>query len=267
MDKSVDLFEGVEYFFNAIKEKCASNEEYAAEILKARGFLLEDEGLILSDNSHRDDASYLNELLTESKLGKVKNDKIFIKPKANVEKIFYSDNISGCEGSVTCYFEHWKKFVHNSYAPKVPLKFLEPFIGRYVKAINACAVATLMSCDGNHKTRGNSQLLVDFVGNPSFIWHEIIFKRLLVERFNLNWSCSNRCLEIKFDTADKWRTYTEFNRAGEFLYNNRIKIRQIRREASKGITTSMARHMSSEELAKIFSERANKLFDELFKEV
>ena len=163
MDKTADLFDGIEYFFNAIKEKCASDEEYAAEILKARGFLLED-GLILSDNSHKDDFAYLNELLKADNLGKVKDDKIFIKPKANVEKIFYSDNISGCEGSVTGCFEHWKNFVHNSYAPKVPLRFLEPFVGRYVKAINAGSVATLMSCDGSHGTRGNSQRMLGVVG-------------------------------------------------------------------------------------------------------
>jgi len=49
--KDTDLFEGIEIFFKALKDKCSSDEEYAAEILKARGFLLED-GLILSDNSH-----------------------------------------------------------------------------------------------------------------------------------------------------------------------------------------------------------------------
>ena len=47
------MFDGIEIFFNALKEKCSSDEEYAAELLKARGFLLEDDGLILSDNSHK----------------------------------------------------------------------------------------------------------------------------------------------------------------------------------------------------------------------
>ena len=40
MDKTVDLFDGVEYFFNTLTEKCSSDEEYAAEISKARGFFI-----------------------------------------------------------------------------------------------------------------------------------------------------------------------------------------------------------------------------------
>ena len=107
------------------------------------------------------------------------------------------------------------------------------YVGRYVKAINACGVATLMSCDGNHHTEEDFQRIsIEFAGKPSSIFHEIIYKRLLAERFILSWSYRHECLEINFDKADKWRTYTEFNCAGEFLYNNRIKIRQIRCKGS-----------------------------------
>ena len=42
---------------------------------------MEDEGLILSDNSHKDDAKYLNKLLTEENLGEVRDNKIFISPR------------------------------------------------------------------------------------------------------------------------------------------------------------------------------------------
>ena len=259
------MLEGIEIFFNALKEKCSNEKEYAAEILKARGFLLEDEGLILSDNSHRDDVTYLRELLKEENLGKIRVNKIYINRGANVEKIFYKDNL--ISEVATSNGESWKMFVHDSFAPKVPVRFLEPFVARYVKAINACGARTCGSCDGNHRTRGNSQrLYVDCV-YPSDILHEIIRKRLLAERFNLNWNCSHGYSEIIFDKTNKWETYIEVNRAAEFLYNNRIKIRQIRREAADGISVSMARHLSHEELANIFSERANRLFDDFLKEL
>lgn len=251
------MFDGIEIFFNALKAKCSPDEEYAAEILKARGFLLEDKGLILSDNSHKDDANYLNALLTADDLGEVKDGKIFIAPGANVEKIFYSDNILGCEAFSPG--ESWKIFLYNSYAPKVPLRLLEPFIGRYVKAISACGVGTCGSCDGNHP---NSQrIYVDFRNEPHRVWHEIICKRCLAEIFNLNWSREYSVIE--FDNANKWQTYAELNRAAEFLYNNRLTIKQIRRQASDGISRKMAKTLSGNELAQIFSERANKLFDEV----
>lgn len=257
-----DLFNGIENFFNAIREKCSDDEEYATEILKARGFLLEDTRLVLSDNSHKDDSVYLNELLTEEKLGEVKENEIFIRPNANVEKIFYSKNISGCEAFSPG--ESWKKFIHNSFASKVQLRLLEPFVGRYIKAISACGVSTCGSCDGNHSSRRNVQrILIDFTDNPNRFWHEIICKRLLDKRFKLKWNSEYSA--ISFNKVNKWQTYTELNRAAEFLYNNRIKLREIRREASNRITCSMAKHLSSEELAKNFSEKADKLLDDFFK--
>ena len=120
-------------FFDALKEKCSTDSDYAAEVLKARGFLLEDTELALSDNSHRYDASYLNLLLRTEKLGEVTNGKIFIRPNANIEKIFSSKYISGSESFVA--FAGWEKFLHDNFAPKVEVSLLEPFIARYVKAI------------------------------------------------------------------------------------------------------------------------------------
>lgn len=261
-DRLTDLFNGIEYFFDAIKAKCSSDEEYAAELLKARGFLLEDEGLILSDNSHRDDITYLKGLLKECNIGKVRNGKIVIAQGGNVEKIFYKDNQIG--GEACTNGETWKKFIHNSFAPQIPVRWLEPFIARYVKAISACGVGTWCSCDGNHLDRRSShRIIIDLTGMPNSIWHEIICNRLLYGRFRFRWGLSRDGAKIiRFNKMNKWRVYTELNRAGEFLYNNRIKIRQIRWEVSDGISVSMVRHLSDDELAAIFSERANKLFDE-----
>ena len=235
-DRRADLFDGVEYFFNAIKAKCSSDEEYAAELLKARGFLLEDEGIILSDNSHSDDSVYLIGILIEEHLGEVKDGKIIIFPEVNVEKIFYSTRISGSSrrkaeeilyknngiGNIafparkitqrrpfsfmTDTWIPWKLFIHNSYAPKIPLYLLEPFIGRYVKAISACGVETWCSCDGNHfRRRRKGQILVDISSEPNVIWHEIIRQRLLVKNFKLKWELvsDSECAKIIFDSFDR----------------------------------------------------------------
>ena len=164
-NSDVELFDGINIFFDALKEKCSTDEEYTAEILKARGFLLKDDELALSDNSHADDASYLNELLAEDKLGEVRDGKIFIRPNANVEKIFFSKNISGCEAFSNG--DSWRKFVRDRFASKVPLRLLEPFVGRYVKAISACGVGTCGSCDGNHPTQSRFQrIYINFTDMP-----------------------------------------------------------------------------------------------------
>ena len=264
-----DWLEGIKIFFNALAEKCSTDAEYAAELLKARGFLLEDTELALSDNSHREDVWFLNLLLQIYKLGEVKDGKIFIRPNAEVEKIFFIDNRIG--GEAFDYPASWKIFVQTKFAPKVAVSDLEPFIARYVKAISACGVGTCGSCDGNHPPdyrfpiRSLQELYIDFISEPDRLWHEIICKRLSDGRFNLNWD--SEYSKIEFDKATKWQTYIELNRAGKFLYDNRIKIRQIRREALSGITTGMARRLPAQELAEIFSERANELFDHFCKEL
>ena len=255
------MLNGMENFFNALKAKCSSDEEYAAEILKARGFLLEDAGLILSNNSHEDDAVYLNALLTAESLGEMRDGKIVIFPGANVEKIFYSKIIGGSESFLACEIT-WENFIRNRCAPKVPLILLEPFIGRYVKAISACGVQTHGSCDGNHPERGKEYgLYIEISCKPNIVWHEVICRRCLAERFNLTWSRGYSAIE--FNAANKWQTYVELNRAAEFLYNNRLTIRQIRREASDAVGLKNARTLPSDDTAKIFSERANELFDKV----
>ena len=197
----------------------------------------------------------MNELLTADDLGEVKDGKIFIAPNANVEKIFYRDNHIG--GEAACYTQSWENFIRDRCAPKIPLSYLDPFIGRYVKAISACGVQTHGSCDGNHPNA--QRISIDFSGEPHRVWHEIICRRCLAERFNLNWNREHSVIE--FDAANKWQTYVELNRAAEFLYNNRILLRQIRREAADAIGLRMARTLPSDELSQIFSERANMLFD------
>lgn len=256
-DNNADLLDGIEIFFNAIKAKCLGYEEYAAEIIKARGFLLEDNALILSDNSHKDDADYLNELLTAENIGKVEGNKIIIFPGGDVEKIFYRDNY--ISEVATSNGETWKKFIHNSFAQKVPVKILEPFVARYVKAISACGVQTWLSCDGNHI--GKHGILIEPEAGAPALWHKIICKKCLAEKFNLRWNEGYDKIELNQMT--KWKIYIELNRAAEFLYNHRLEIRAIRRKASDEIINNMTKKLSDAELAEMFERNANKLFDDL----
>ncbi len=251
---------GAEEFFNAIRERCSSDEEYAAELLKARGFLLEDHDLALSDNSHRRDEELLREILKEENIGDIKDGKIIIFPNKNLENLFSMKYVGGSEAF--CDRAGWPRFVHDICSPKIPISLLEPFVARYIKAISACGARTCGSCDGNHPTRKHPAIIVETCDQPNMIWHSIICKRCLLTRFNLNWVVKNRTYNtISISEKNKWRIYVELNRAAEFLYNNRIMLRQIKREALNTISSNMAKHLPEEELAKIFSDRAKQLLD------
>ena len=153
-------------------------------------------------------------------------------------------------------------FISKNFAPKIPVRILEPFITRYIKAISACGVTTEMSCDGNYtREKGLQRIFIELKLGPAILWYKIICQRCLDGRFNLQWH--ELYTKIFFDKKDKWQTYIELNRAAEFLYKHRIEIRAIRRKACDSITDEMLKTLSEEALDKFFSERANKLFDEL----
>ncbi len=249
---------GVEEFFGAIKERCSSDDEYAVELLKARGFLLEDEELALSDNSLLpEDVDYLNQILRRGNLGEIKDGKIILFPDGNMEEIFFMDNKIGITASLD-KDDGWEKFIHYTYVPKVSVGILEPFVARYIKAISACGIGTWYSCDGNHpEKKPPHEIIIDFVSEPHRLWHEIICTSYLSQRVSLDWDASYS--RIRITNKNKWRTYIELNKAAEILYNSRIELRRIKHEASCSISNSMALHLPAEELAAIFSNKANDL--------
>ena len=255
-NKLPEEFIGIDEFFSAIRSKCSNEEEYAVELVKARGFLLDDGELSLSDNSHVKDEEFLEHLLKEGKIGRVSGGNLVMSNPQNMEVIFCINNHIGGEAFQTD--EDWGKFVHNSHAPKICISVLEPFVARYVKAISACGVSTWCSCDGNHP--GKNSIHVNTICGPNSLWHKIICQKIISKKFKLNWN--NIFEKIDFGEDNKWKTYFELNQAGEYLYNNREKLLEIRQKASRSIGNSRVRRLSDDELSKLFYEEASKLIDQ-----
>lgn len=248
-------------FFNAIRKRCSGEEEYATELLKARGFLLEDEGMKLSDNSHPEDEAFLRRILKAENIGTVQDGKINISSFKNIENIFKEEYVGG--GEAFCTAESWQKFLHDSYAPKVPMWLLDPFVSRYIKAISACGVRTCSSCDGNHPGESSfGRIIIEYNDDCNSLWNAIICKRCLNPRIPLNWKKEFKY--IKFDSKNQWQTYLMLNQAAELLYDNRITLRRIRRQASDDTRRVMTAHTTKQDLAKAFAKSANKLMDETF---
>ena len=92
----------------------------------------------------------------------------------------------------------------------------------------------------------------------SEIWHELICKKYLINRYNIKWdSCYSG---MQFTERTKYETYYEVNCAADFLYRNRQKFREIKRKALRDLSPSYFRHHSFEEIKDLFSERVNRLF-------
>lgn len=245
---------GVEQFFASIRSGCSNELEYATELIKACGVLLEDNSLTVSDNAEESDEQWLKERLLKYDIGDVIDGHIVLTNYSNIEKIFNTERIGGEASSLG---EGWDQFCRYLMARKVPLRFLEPFIARYIKAISACSVNTWCSCDG-YQYDECGKIVVD-AEYPSELWHELIVQRVLRPRFRLKWSRAHSV--INFTQGSKWETYIELNRASAFLYQNRKKIRQIKSDAVRNISHRMSSHLSNKDLEQIFTDAANKLFD------
>ncbi len=114
----------------------------------------------------------------------------------------------------------------------MPVKELEPFIARYVKAVSACGVLTAGSCDGNQP--GEDTLFLQLAGEPARVWHELICREFLKDRYNLAWDQSYT--EIPFSEETRYTIYSELNQAAEDIYNSRMLLRQIKSNAMSGMT-------------------------------
>ena len=247
---------GVDQFFASIRSGCSNELEYATELIKARGVLLEGNSLTVSDNAEKSDAQWLKERLLRYNIGDVIDGHIVLTNYSNIEKIFNAERIGG---EAAGYGEGWDRFCRYLMVRKVPLRYLEPFIARYIKAISACSVKTWCSCDGCQYD-GRGKILVD-TEYPSEKWHALIIQRVLKQRFNLKWS--KNYSTINFSRGSKWETYIELNRAAAFLYQNRKKIRQIKSDAVQNISRRMISHLSYQDVEQVFSDAANQLFDAL----
>ena len=249
-----------EEFFEKKREGCVSEEQYLIELLRSRGFLLEEvEGkYMVSDNSHAKDAEYLDTLLKKYNFGYVLNNEITI--FSNIKALLFEDefreNIK--IGSDPCRVNReWRYFKSRRHGYKAEVEMLEPYIARYVKAVSACCVLTVGSCDGNHPEGREMYIMTPIYGSAP--WHKLICKKCLVNRFDIHWI--NRYTGIRFTPETKYDTYYEVNRAAEFLYANRKLIREIKNEAFSGIKNSFLKTHSPEEIEKEFIGRASELFD------
>ena len=114
------------------------SREYLIRLIEARGFLLErnNEDYFFSDNSHKDDANYLDSLLKKHGLGYVLDNNIIL--NHNQDPTRFEEEFAQNEGyrtEASLELGNWKLFRQKIHGDKVAVAQLEAFIARYVKAI------------------------------------------------------------------------------------------------------------------------------------
>lgn len=237
-------------------------------ILSARGFLLDldESGITVSDNSHKDDREYLNKILMECKVGQVIENKVqLVEPKYIHKLIHHFSNESNIKEGMCFQNRGWRYFKNIEYAKKVPVQCLETYVARYIKAISACGIDTISCCDGNH-LNGSKHILVCMNDSGSRKYHSILINEFQNRFPHLKWD-DNKSM-IQFTKESQFDCYYELNQLAEFLYCNRLIFREIREESINRIPNSYIREKEDDEIASLFEQyvkeglKESKLMDE-----
>lgn len=237
-------------FFERIYSGCNDDNEKTIQLLIARGFLIEQENskYYISDNSHKADTKYLDNILKKYEIGEVSEEKIVVHNPYHykcIEQEFLLGKRLGGETS-TQYFG-WGYFARHLHGYKVSVEYLEPYIASYVKAISSAGVITSEACDGNHDNL--KRLFVTFAGEPSYVWHEIITEVLAHHDITIPWIRNGIVWKNENEQYD---IYYLLNRAAKFVYTNRIILRGIKWNALEKYPRAYLDRMSKEEVREIF---------------
>lgn len=245
-------------FFNSILDNKNDEADTIIKLLKARGCLIEskDNEYFLSDNSHKDDAIFLNDVVNQYDIGEYKDNKIFIynsKECLRLLDLFL-------EGSTQIGYEaciinkNWQRYKTDFFAEKVPVRCLEPFIAMYVKALSACGLSTALSCDGNHTNY--NKVTVKFSGYLYELWHKWIINKV-INMSDLKWS--ENYTKITFNKMDQYYVYCRLLCSANHLYKNRNALRCLRRESCLWMNKRTTRGLSEDEIFDVIAQKANTL--------
>ncbi len=243
-------------YVSRICSNCDTNLQRLYLLISARGFLLEkQEDLIyVSSNSNKKDAADLDNLLRTLNMGMVIDSQVLFNENVEINrlpKIFTTVSKVGGDPSKNDY--DWIYFKYRKHGFKVPALDLEPFIAKYIKALSACGIITSISCDGNHDNK--TEFFLDFNGNPSDFWHQWLWEHLIYRKAELPWV--NNYKNVNFTKETQYNYYFELLTAANYLYDNRLLLRDLRQHSINWLTRSKAKNMRHSDICNEVSKRAN----------
>lgn len=243
-------------FLNKILDGENDDVRKTIKILRSRGYLIDeaDGKYYLSDNSHNHDITTLNKFLNENSIGYISGSLITIQnivPLSILDKL-YKNIYIGIEEHHNYAHYSWDMSFRRKYGEKVPAVFLEPYIARYVKAISSIGIMTYACCDGAHYNRKTSELYVMHQGIYDLYWHKIIlnyyFDNILQ---NIKWEINKSKFDFKFScnyiAEDAVEVFYQINKLAKEIYDNRIRLREIKMSIYDNLRFDINHNTYSEE--------------------
>lgn len=270
-------------------------------LLSSRGFLLDiiDGYIYISNNSHGDDYKFLDVLITNCEIGQLEMSKKEeykykiilndIQSENNWKEIFrFSGGVASgeyCNEGPT-----WQGFIGREHGHKLAVRYLDPFIGRLVKAVSSIGFVTSASCHGREleipdpdedtiqKATKHEPLEINPIDISPYIildskYHATWFKVLLNDfiKSNIELKCNwhfekeyecDYYLYINNEENNLLEQYIEILHVANLLYSNRFELRGIRKNVIEEIDKKNIEieSLNQDELYEIFKEQFKKIF-------
>lgn len=284
----IGSMENKNFYLDGIINPKDSSTKNIVEIIKARGFFIEEKNgkYFVSDNASIADVEYLKDLFERYKLGSIidagKYDtkrrmqrnpnflpyvyeyqaiipgtiEIIISEEATIESAtkLFSDMGQNSSQAGPCVYA-WLPFTIESLSGKVSLSCLESYVAFYVKAISACGVQTCYSCDGNHKNGGRIYVHSDY---PWELWHSCIWRYIVQVKFgDVPYIGSG----IVFDDTNQKEVYRLVYDIATYLYDNRVEIRKLKNLTVENINKKFRKTHSKQEIEQFYFEECERVFN------
>ena len=195
------------------------------ELLKRRGFLIDCfyGKKYLSNLTLIEEKEFLKNILDKYKLGVIKENEIIL--YNNCSNVLFNELFEkkyGTYGIESFHiFETLDSIIMDEDYDRINIDYVEPYVARYVEAINLIGIHTYHSCDGNHKDKYQIEIGI----KPMYIpIHIIIWEELLSKMFDVNWE--NDYQEIKLGD-NKYQIYETLYQASNYLIDNRKKLKEL----------------------------------------
>ena len=212
------------------------------KLLRRRGFYLE-------TNKVDDKFSDYNVLTSHSFFrSDIKLIELFGMPFEKMkEQLFSKDSVISQEVCSTYEKGWYSSFNGSQLFYDVRPDCLEPYISRYVRAINRCGMKTFYSCDGWHrKPHKSKEMVVLFDDRYSWIWHKII-----CEQFGgIKWEYGKKLVRfmLPYKDDDKLIIYEKINNDAVYFENNCDSLRKLKVQVIDGIGHTCIDRYSDEEV-------------------
>ena len=233
------------------------NKSRIITVLEARGFLINwgQAGIVLSDNAHKHDESFLHkffptESLDEDTCQKAISD--FLNSKT-LSLLFQTrrGTEAGGIGAGQRYTSRLSYFLRRRHGFKIPVEFLDPFICRLVKAVSAAGVLTYNCCDGHWGQKRNA--FITCCGVFSLAWLEfLIEKTALSTGIEFSYKARNTTLSLELCNSSWVNHYITINMLAADIYRNRILYRKQLKDLKDTIREDLKPNMHYAEVCSIF---------------